>query len=535
MVYYRKYRPQNIDDLDNAHVRETLTSVLKKPTTHAFLFTGPKGLGKTSTARIIAKVVNCERRVSSVSKVSKVSKALDTPGTLDTPDTFSIEPCNTCEQCVSITNGTHMDVLEIDAASNRGIDEIRELKEKIRLAPVSAKQKVYIIDEVHMLTTEAFNALLKTLEEPPSHAMFILCTTEPHKVPQTIISRCTHFSFSLATTEELVRSFKRIVKGEKIDINDDALVMIAELADGGFRDGAKLLEEVVSIANGEKITKELIESKYQVSSIKHQVLRLLDAFIAKDTKAGLEIVQNLVEQGVDIKNFLQTLMGVLHTELLLQVGIKESEEAKKRKNLSVDEIKVLFEILSRAYADTKFAVLPQLPLELAIIEYCTEMVEEQNETPLRQDFEGHANGTAVAVQKKESGVTVSSLRKQVGTIKKIQALYGDKSKKDDEVKETITTTSVELMHASPNGEVTAEWMDHFWKQLIAEMKQYNHTVAGLLRGCKIASFDKKTLKIQTNYKFHKERLDDMKTRDALMKVAKLLTGKDVEVVVELKA
>src|SRR5258705_2348813 len=210
MVFYRKYRPQTIDDLDSAAVRQTLFSVLKNPTTHAFLFTGPKGLGKTSTARIIAKVINCENRKD------------------------NIEPCNACSQCKSITDGTNLDVLEIDAASNRGIDEIRDLKEKIRLSPAAAKKKVYIIDEVHMLTTEAFNALLKTLEEPPMNAMFILCTTEPHKVPATIISRCFHISFSPATEEELVRSFTRIVKAEKIDITEDALKYVASLSDRGF-------------------------------------------------------------------------------------------------------------------------------------------------------------------------------------------------------------------------------------------------------------------------------------------------------------
>src|SRR5256885_10890679 len=175
MVFYRKYRPQIIDDLDSKAIRDTLHSVLKNDPSHAFLFTGPKGLGKTSTARIVAKAVNC----TAPKKDRKEG----------------IEPCGTCDQCVSITSGSNVDILEIDAASNRGIDEIRDLKEKIRLAPVLANRKVYIIDEVHMLTTEAFNALLKTLEEPPAHAMFILCTTEPHKVPPTILSRCFHIVF----------------------------------------------------------------------------------------------------------------------------------------------------------------------------------------------------------------------------------------------------------------------------------------------------------------------------------------------------
>jgi DNA polymerase III subunit gamma/tau len=217
MVFYRKYRPQKIDDLDNRDVRETLTSVLSQAVPpHAFLFTGPKGLGKTSSARIVAKVVNCTGLSANKEQNKKISisKSLVQSSKLDAG--ASIEPCDKCESCISIADGTNMDILEIDAASNRGIDEIRDLKEKIRLAPLSSKMKVYIIDEVHMLTTEAFNALLKTLEEPPAHAMFILCTTEAQKLPATIVSRCLHVAFRKATEEELVRSFERISKGEKL-------------------------------------------------------------------------------------------------------------------------------------------------------------------------------------------------------------------------------------------------------------------------------------------------------------------------------
>lgn len=496
MVYYRKYRPQKIDDLDNATVRETLISVLKRSSTHAFLFTGPKGLGKTSTARIIAKAVNC------------TGKKKD-----------EVEPCNICQQCVSITEGINLDVLEIDAASNRGIDEIRDLKEKIRLSPVSAKMKVYIIDEVHMLTTEAFNALLKTLEEPPSHAIFILCTTEPHKVPATIISRCLHIAFHLATTEELVRSFKRIVTEEKIAIDDEVLNIIAHLADGGFRDGAKILEEIASLANGQKITKEFIESKYQVSSIANHVNSIIDVFVKKDTKVGLEIVNTLVKQGVDMKYFLQQLMEQLHERMLGQISGKQHTASSQ---LSLEEIRVLFELLSKANIDVKYAVLPQLPLELAIIDYTAEGTHSAS------------SGQEGAKVKNSGEVTVSTLRKQVGTIKKIQALYGSSAKPGAKNKDEISTTHVELMHAFPNGVATQEWIDVFWRQLVSEMKQYNHTIAGVLRGCTIKSFDKKVLVIQANYKFHKERLDDIKTRDALEKISKLLTGKDIAVKVELR-
>jgi len=496
MVFYRKYRPQTIADLDSSAVREKLFSVLAKDTHHAFLFTGPKGLGKTSTARIIAKVVNCESKET-------------------------IEPCNVCEQCVSITNGTNMDVLEIDAASNRGIDEIRELKEKIRLAPLAAKKKVYIIDEVHMLTTEAFNALLKTLEEPPSHAMFILCTTEPHKIPATILSRCLHINFNLATDDEIVRSLKRVAAGEKITIDDDALYAIARMADGGFRDGVKILEEVSLGANKGTITKESFENSYKTANILLHVVNLFVALKEQNIKKGLEIVKELVGQGVDIKFFIYQVLVNLHKKLLEKL---EVEEATSPDNVSftVDEIKVLVELFSGAYQDMKYAVLPQLPLELAIIEWC----QQEKGTEEAKETNAPKGPT-------DSGVTVSSLRKQVGTIKKIQALYGEKPAVKEE-KKHIETTTVELMHASPNGEITKEWLDVLWKSIIAEMKKHNHTIAGVLRGCALKSYDNKVLTIQTNYKFHQERLDDMKTRDALMNVCKLLTGKDVSVEVELK-
>ncbi len=340
MVFYRKYRPQKIADLDNEHVRETLFGVLSGEfNQHAFLFTGPKGLGKTSAARILAKAVNCEKKSKDA------------------------EPCNECDMCKSITNGSNMDVLEIDAASNRGIDEIRDLREKIRLSPVSARKKVYIIDEVHMLTTEAFNALLKTLEEPPAHGLFILCTTESHKVPATILSRCLHLAFTKATKEELVRSFSRIALGEKLDVNEEALEAIAMFADGSFRDGTKAFEEIVALASGKKITKELIEQKFQISNIQFQVTNMLGVFAHKDIKKGLVIVEEVCRQGIDMKYFTQQLVSALHGLLLNQI------EGGKDSALSLQDIKTLVELLAKANAELKYAVLAQLPLELAIVEW----------------------------------------------------------------------------------------------------------------------------------------------------------------------
>src|SRR3990172_2163032 len=223
MTFYLKYRPQKIDDLDLNDVRETLTKIVKSENIpHAFLFSGPKGSGKTSAARILAKVVNCEKRQKSHPPAGG-------------------EPCNKCAQCTSITNGNNIDVIELDAASHRGIDDIRTLREGVMLAPARAKKKVYIIDEAHMLTTEASNALLKTLEEPPAHVVFILATTNPEKLIGTVRSRTTYISFRKATLEEIEHSLKKVVIGEKMKVDKKVLEDVAKAANGSFRDAIKLL------------------------------------------------------------------------------------------------------------------------------------------------------------------------------------------------------------------------------------------------------------------------------------------------------
>src|ERR1035437_4990338 len=351
MVFYRKYRPQKIEDLDNELVRKTLYSIFSKGSfPHAFLFTGPKGLGKTSTARIVAKVINCEEHIGLKGERSEKE----------------IEPCDKCEQCKSISDGNNLDVLEIDGASNRGIDEIRDLKEKINLAPFKATKKIYIIDEVHMLTTEAFNALLKTLEEPPSHAVFILCTTEQHKVPATIASRCSKINFTRATDDELVHSLQRIVKAEEIKADKEALLEIAKLSDGSFRDGAKLLEEVVMFAGKKNITADLVNEKFNNSGIVDNISQMIQALAEKDAKKGIEICKELANQGMDFKYFIEELMARLHLLLLQKVGI---EKAEKESKLNLSEIQKIFKLLTAAYLETKTAVLSQMPLEMVVLEW----------------------------------------------------------------------------------------------------------------------------------------------------------------------
>ncbi len=492
MVFYRKYRPQTIEELDSKEVRDKLTSILFKKTFHALLFTGPKGLGKTSTARIVAKVLNCE-------------KLNDKPGAKN--EKLKLEPCNKCSQCVSIANGTNIDVLEIDGASNRGIDEIRDLREKVKLSTAGAFKKVYIIDEVHMLTTEAFNALLKTLEEPPVHVVFILCTTEPHKVPPTISSRCFHIAFKKATREELIRSFTRIVKREKIAIDKEALVSIADLSDGSFRDGAKILEEV-SAGSKRKITKEVVEEEYQISNISSQINEILICMSEKNTKKALFSVQKIVSGGSDMKYFLEQLISELHNLLLRKLDVLEKDKRDSELKFNIEDIKRLLELFASASAKLKYAVLPELPLEMAIIEWCEEDV-------LQKTRQAHLENDAHSdLLKKQSSHSLSeSLSKSLN----------QKTKKD------VTAFSL-----FSNDLPSSSRLGDKWQQLIEKIKPYNHSVAGVLRGCSLKSYDGEKLVIEAKFKFHKERLEERKTMEILEKVLKEMEGKKVNISVVLK-
>lgn len=319
MTYYLKYRPSTIEDLDITSVRETLKSIIKSgEIPHSLLFNGPKGTGKTSAARIIAKVLNCEK--------------------LD-----GDEPCDNCETCQSITNGSNLDVIELDAASNRGIDDVRNLKESLITAPISSKVKVYIIDEAHMLTNDASNALLKTLEEPPKHVYFILATTNPEKLIETIKSRTVIVNFTKATLEESKRSLKKIITAEKLKVSDDELNTIIKLSNGSFRDATKLLEQF---------------------SVDNKLFKNINAFnpdgfvnflIDKDEKKCMEIIKKYIELGLDINFLLEEVITNLQTKML--------EKGNKK-------ILDLVEIILHYQEYKKVSPIEELPLQLAVVKWC---------------------------------------------------------------------------------------------------------------------------------------------------------------------
>lgn len=474
MVLYRKYRPQKIAEIDSSAVREKLEIVLTRGTApHAFLFSGPKGTGKTSAARIIGKSVNCER------------------------NNGRGEPCNKCPTCISITNGTNLDVLEIDAASNRGIDEIRDLREKIRLAPAGARKKVYIIDEVHMLTTEAANALLKTLEEPPEHVVFVLCTTAPEKLPETVISRCTRIDFRRANTSDLITSLKRAKKGEKREIEDEALLEIASRSEGSYRDAHKLLEEILITYPRAKITTELVKI---VLGDWEYMGNLFDWVSPPDAKKGLTMVGKLAEKGADFKFVTQMMLEILHTGLLKKYGLIDENRAYNSKldDLNAKDLKSLITLLSQAAQQLKTAVIPQLPLELAIVEWCEGERDEAEPSAFQP-------------------ATRSSLNQGWG--------HSTLSFPKGGVRVALEKGDAHLLNE----------IEKKWGEILAAVKPHNHSVAGLLRSCKPISFDGKTLEIEAFYKFHYERLNEAKVRDLLEKVAEEIFGKKIKIISKLSS
>jgi DNA polymerase-3 subunit gamma/tau len=300
VVFARKYRPNTFDEIiGQEHVATTLKNAIKSNRlAHAYLFTGPRGVGKTTTARILAKALNCKT------------------GPTETP-------CNSCPSCLEITQSVNPDVLEIDGASNRGINEVRDLREKVRYAPVQGRYKIYIIDEVHMLTTEASNALLKTLEEPPSHVIFIFATTEPNKLLPTILSRCQRFDFRKISAREIMDRLKSIADLENIKIEEDAGLLIAKKADGSVRDAESMLDQVASFSQG-KVT--VPDVRTVLGFVPSELLfELTDDFSSHDAKAALLLIDRVVQEGHDPSEFLLELVEHLRTLLLMKMDVRLAE------------------------------------------------------------------------------------------------------------------------------------------------------------------------------------------------------------------
>lgn len=358
IVLYRKYRPQTFGEvIGQDHVVKTLQNAIgAQATAHAYLFCGPRGSGKTSIARIFAKTINCEKPKNG-------------------------EPCNICASCTEIMASNSMDLLEIDAASHTGVDDVRALIEGIKFSPVKSKYKVFIIDECHQLSKSAANALLKTLEEPPAHAIFILATTEAHKMLATITSRCQRFDFKRLQTPEIIKKLELILKQEGIKAEPAVLPLIAINARGSFRDAESLLDKCIHFTAQDKlITIKEIKELLGIVEV-GQVAKFVDSIIRQQTKEAVTHVNSLVDSGVDLQEFAKTLVFYLRQALLLKISpelmhpeaagfSKEEAEtmAQQVSNLSEQDIQRMLELFMEAENKMKYATILQLPLELAIVD-----------------------------------------------------------------------------------------------------------------------------------------------------------------------
>lgn len=475
---YRKYRPQNFAEVvGQNHIKVILQHEIESDKiAHAYLFCGPRAVGKTTLARVLAKSVNCTDRAKG-----------------------KFEPCGKCKSCEEITAGRSLDIIEIDAASHTGVDNVREnIIASARVAPSRLKYKVFIIDEVHMLSLSSFNALLKTIEEPPARVLFILCTTEVHKVPTTIISRCQRFDFKRISTADVVKKLNHIVNAEKIKINKEILEAIARFSGGHMRDAESTLGQIVSIG-GKEITREEADLVIPRSDL-GEAINLIELLSKKDAAAGIRLINKLIDEGIDLKIFLSDLIEILRKLLLIKINpalaqklavdLGETLELKLSEvgqSLSPEQVLAMLDQFVKTGAEIKTAGIPQLPFELAIARLCAGVSAVRPTAPYVQTASRPAQGAV------KSSPAPGAAKPAAAPVKTETRLKGERA-------------------------VSFEEILAKWNELLIKVKKYNHSLSFILRVCQPRSLNGNELCLAFKYKFHKDRVNDPQIRGLVEKV-----------------
>jgi DNA polymerase III subunit gamma/tau len=510
VVFARRYRPQTFEDvIGQEHITRMLAgSIASKRIGHAYLFSGPRGIGKTSTARILAKALNCVTGPTAT-------------------------PCNTCESCKSITEGNNLDIIEIDAASNRGIDDIRQLRDYVRLVPTGgSKYKVYIIDEVHMLTTEAFNALLKTLEEPPAHAVFVLATTEKQKVPATIISRCQQCDFRRVTGANIVKQLELIVGSEpsiEIAASEKSAILyaVARAASGSMRDAESLFDQLISFTGGKPTLSQTVSL---LGTIPSQILfELFDNVVKQDNQTALLKVDELIDKGVEYETFLDDLLQYLRSLMLLQVVSEDSalleisdEERRQRAEQTLQfklpQLLQMMKLTTIAKEQLRKTIPGRVVIEMLILDF----IQLKQSIPLSELID-----RVNALQKQNSGTrqissASSSAKPAISSLPKF-----DKSEATPEKK---TIKSIELDEINALSSFEAHWEDI--RLAIGESRP---TIAAHLAEAKPLRIEENILTIGITNAFHKKAIEQPDGKQLIESVIQQMTGKPVRIKGEIIA
>jgi DNA polymerase-3 subunit gamma/tau len=518
-VFYRKWRPQLLSEVvGQEHVTQTLLNALaNERISHAYLFCGPRGTGKTSTARGLAKAVNCLTNGKG-------------------------EPCNSCEMCRAITEGRAMDVIEVDAASNTGVDDIRSLREKVNYAPNQAHYKVYIIDEVHMLSTSASNALLKTLEEPPPHVIFILATTETHKILPTILSRCQRFDFHRLSQADVVTKLSRICENEGINIPPEALKLIARAATGSMRDAENLLQQMMTYY-GNEITLQQAQTLLGYSGDR-RAADLVKDIVNKDVASGVATINEVNDDGLDLRQFNRDVVEYLRALLLLKTGSGESLE------LTVDDVKELKEMAARAPLPQILKAIKQfsqldlgldnystLPLELATVD-CTLPDAEDKEKPARQPApEPSAKKTPpkATPPAPEPEVARPEEKKAPEPEPRVEETVAKAEPVPAEKPLPVEITEPAVAASTDSGPLEAgsavEQLQTQWSKMINDAPEGlgKTPTAALLRSARPTKIEGDTITVSFKYSYHKEKMDNLDNQKTAEKIVSSFLGRSCKV------